>query len=162
MFLNKSFFYSGCKKIWVVENCFLIVTEVNVKKNPTLLQLLTLYTTIPLYIRPFHFIYNHSTLYTTTPLKLLLLVLSEVIYFAVKTKVRKRIGFSKTSIYWTSNETGRRYLTKQTLINVISFLISKCFFNTSNMVFKQDIDIPMSIDPATFSANLLISLNQSI
>ena len=142
MFLNKSFFYLGCKKIWVVENCFLIVTEVNVKKNPTLLQLLTLYTTIPL--------------------KLLLLVLSEVINFAVKTKVRKRIGFSKTSIYWTSNETGRRYFTKQTLINVISFLISKCFFNTGNMVFKQDIDIPTSIDPATFSANLLIFLNLSI
>ena len=71
--------------------------------------------------------FDCSTLYTTILHKLLLKVLSEVINFFFKSKVRKCIGFSKTSIYWTSKGAGRRYFTKQTLINAISFLINKCF-----------------------------------
>ena len=67
--------------------------------------------------------FHCSTLYTTILHK----VPSEVINFFFKSKVRKCIGFSKTSIYWTSKGAGRRYFTKKTLVNAISFLINKCF-----------------------------------
>ena len=67
----------------------------------------------------------------------LLKVLLEVINFAFKSKVRKCIGFSKTSVYWTSKDAERRYFTKQTLVNAISFLIKKMFCHShGNMVFK--------------------------
>ena len=71
--------------------------------------------------------FESSTFYTTTLDKLLLKVLSVIISFVFRSKVRKHTGFSKTSIYWTSKGTGRRYFTKQTLVNAISFLIKKCF-----------------------------------
>ena len=57
--------------------------------------------------------------------------------------------FSKTSLYWTSKGAARRYFTKQTLVNAMSFLINKCFLVTNatgNIAFKQDIGIPISID----------------
>ena len=44
--------------------------------------------------------------------------------FSSDMQVRKCIGFS---IYWSSRGTGRRYFTKQTLVNAISFLMNKCF-----------------------------------
>ena len=112
-FYNKGFFYSGYKKWWFAQNYFSVVTKlnkINAKK--------------PKSISAFDF----SVLYTTILHKLLLNILSELINLAFKFKVRKRIGFSKTSIFWTSKEAGRRYFTKQTLVNAVYFLINKCFF----------------------------------
>ena len=71
--------------------------------------------------------FDCGTFYTTILYKLLIKVLSEVISFVFKSKVRLHIGFSKTSIYWTSKDVGRRYFTNQSLANAISFLINKCF-----------------------------------
>ena len=72
-----------------------------------------------------------STFYTTILDKFLIKVLSEVINFVFKSKVRQHIGFSKTSIYWTSKDVGRRYFTKQTLSTLylynMLFLVNKCF-----------------------------------
>ena len=110
-FHKKSFFYWGCKKFWAVKNYFPIATmlnKINAKKKS---------------ISNF----DCSTLYTTILYKFILKVPSEVINFFFKSKVRKCIGFSKTSIYWTSKGAGRRYFTKQTIVNSISFLINKCF-----------------------------------
>ena len=61
--------------------------------------------------------FDFGTLYVTIPHKPLLTVLSEAISFVSESKVTKHIGFSKTSIYWTSNGAGRRYFTKQILAN---------------------------------------------
>ena len=69
----------------------------------------------------------------------LLKVLSEVINFAFKSKVRKCIGLSKTSIYWTSKGAGRGYFIKQTLVNATSFLINKCFVTLSVTWFLDKI-----------------------
>ena len=110
-FHKKGFFYLGCKKFWVVQNSFPIATmlnKINVKKKS---------------ISTF----ECSTFYTTTLDKLLIKVLSVIISFVFKSKVRKHTGFSKTSIYWTSKGIARRDFTKQTLVNAISFLIKKCF-----------------------------------
>ena len=98
-----------------------------------------------------------SILYATIPHKLLK-VFSEDINFFFKSKVGKHIGFSKTSIYWTSNGAGRRYFIKQTLANTVSSLINKCFFIINNIVFKQDICMPVGIGLIVF----FISLNLSI
>ena len=112
-FHNKSFSYSDCKKFWVVQNSFPTGTKLNkisVKKKAKSIST-----------------FDFSTFYSAIPHKLLIKVLSEIINFVFKSKVRKRIGFSKTFIYWTSKGAGRRYFTKQTFVNAISFLINKYF-----------------------------------
>ena len=85
-------FYLDCKKFWVVQNYFPIATminKINVKKKS---------------ISAF----ECSTFFTTTLDKLLLKVLSEVISFVFKPKVRQHIGFSKSSVYWTSMGLGNK------------------------------------------------------
>ena len=97
-FHKKGFFYLGCKKFWVVQNSFPIATminKINVKKK-----------SISIFVC--------STFYTTILDKFLIKVLPEVINFVFKSKVIQHIGFSKTSIYWTSKDVRRRYFTKQT------------------------------------------------
>ena len=86
--------------------------------------------------------FQFSSLYTTLPHKLLLKVLSEIISFVFKSKVKKRIGFFK-AIYWNSNEVERGYFTKQSPANAMSFLINKCFFIISNNI--QSIGMPTGI-----------------
>ena len=148
VFIKKGFFYLGCKKFWVVQNSFPIATmlnKINVKKKS---------------ISTF----ECSTFYTTTLDKLLIKVLSEVISFVFKSKVRQHIGFSKTSIYWTSKGVGRRYFTKKTLVNAISFFINKCFVTLLVTCFLNKILAYQSIltqhhfGPTSF----FISLNLSI
>ena len=43
----------------------------------------------------------------------------------LKSKIRKGLGFSKTSIYWTSKGAGKGYFTKQVLVNAMPFLVNK-------------------------------------
>ena len=74
---------------------------------------------------------------------------------------RNRIGFSHSSVYWTSKGKEKRFFTPKTLIEAVSFLISKCYFTVGNLVFKQDIGIPMGIDPAPFWANLFLYFFES-
>ena len=90
--------------------------------------------------------FDFGTLYTTIPHELLIKLFSKVIKFDFKSQVRKRIGFSKTSIYCTSKEAGRRYFTKQTFVNE---------------VFKKDIVLPVGIESAPFWDNLFPFLFES-
>ena len=69
-----------------------------------------------------------SNLCTTIAHNLLLKVLSEVVKFVFKSKVTKHIVFSIKSLYRTFKGAGRRYFTKKTLVNAMSFLINKCFY----------------------------------
>ena len=50
----------------------------------------------------------------------------------------------------------KKILHKTSLIDAISFLITKCYFNIGNLVFKQEIGIPMGADPAPYWANLFL------
>ena len=141
-FHNKSKFYSNFKTFWVVENSFPIIDklkQINSRKNAKSIST-----------------FDFSTLYTTIPHDLLTNVLSEIIKFVFKASIRKRIGFSPTSIYWTSKGAEKRYFTQQTLIDTVSHLIKECYFTVGNQLFKQDIGIPMGIDPAPFWANLFL------
>ena len=87
--------------------------------------------------------------------------MSEIIRFVFKSKVRSKIGFSASSIYWTSKGCGKRFFTERTLTETVMFLIKNCYFNVGNMVFRQDIGIPMGIDPAPFWANLFLYFFES-
>ena len=141
-FNKKSRFYSNFKKFWVVENSFPVlekIDKINRKKNAK-----SLYT------------FDFSTLYTTIPHKLLIRVLSDIIRLVFRSNTYKKIGFSESSVYWTDKGVGKRSFTQRNLIEVVSFLIEKCYFTIGNLVFKQDIGIPMGIDPAPFWANLFL------
>ena len=72
--------------------------------------------------------FDFTALYTTIPDNLLLKVFPEVIKFVFKSKVTKRITFSIKSMDRTSEGAGRKYFTKQTLVNAMSFLTNKCFY----------------------------------
>ena len=141
-FHANSFFYSNFKKFWVVQNSFPILEKldkINKRKNAK-----SLYT------------FDFSTLYTTIPHKLLLQVLSDIIKLVFKSNTYNRIGFSDSSTYWTKKGVGKRYFTQTRLIETVSFLIEECYFTIGNLVFKQNIGIPMGIDPAPFWANLFL------
>ena len=111
----------------------------------------------------------YTTTYTTTLDKLFIKVLSEVISLVFKSEVRQHIGFSKTSIYWTSKGVGRRYftkktlfnairryVTKKTLVNAISFSINKCFVSLlvtcflNKILAYQSILTQHHLGPTTF------------
>ena len=91
-FHKKSLFYSNHKKFWVVQNSFPVIekmNKINSKRNAQNIST-----------------FDFSTLYTTLPHDLLIQVVSELIDFVFKSKVRKKIGFSETSVYWTSKGVG--------------------------------------------------------
>ena len=107
-FHTQRFIHSGCEKFWVVQSFFTIATKlnkINVKKKVKSISAFEL-----------------SILSITIPHKLLLKVLSEVINFFFKSKVRKRIGFSKhisVGFLWELEE-------DNSLNKLLS--IYKCFF----------------------------------
>ena len=82
-------------------------------------------------------------------------MLSEVINFVYKSKVRKGLVF--LNIFLLDFQESWKKILLQTLVNAMPFLINKGFFTIGNMVFKQDIGIPMGINPAPFWANLFLS-----
>ena len=69
---------------------------------------------------------------------------------------RNKLGFCKTSAYWTTQGKDNRFFTNTTLSESVSFLIENCFFKVGNSILKQCIGIPMGIDPAPFWANLFL------
>ena len=146
-FHNKSHFYSSFKKFWVVQNSFPIVEQLdkmNSKKNAKRIST-----------------FDFSILYTTIPHNLLIDVLSEIIDLVFKSNHRNKIGFSSSSVYWTSKGKDKRFFTKASLIQAVTFLIKQCYFTVGNLVLKQDIGIPMGIDPAPFWANLFLYFFES-
>lgn len=139
---KSSLFYTGYNKFWVVQNSFPIVEKLKVintrKKAKTIST------------------FDFSTLYTTLPHNMLVDVLKDMISFVFKASTRNKLGFSDHSLYWTSKGKERRFFTEQSLGNAVEFLIKNCFFVVGNLVFKQNIGIPMGIDPAPFWANLFL------
>ena len=87
-FNNKTRFYSGFNKFWVVEYSFPVIEKLNhINKKNNAKSIST---------------FDFSTLYTKLPHKLLIEVLENIIDFVFKSSTRNRIGFSKSSVYWTS------------------------------------------------------------
>ena len=83
-------------------------------------------------------------------------VLSEMIYFVFQSKVCSKIGFSVTSIHWTSNGLGKKYFTEKSLIEGIALLIENCYFTFGNKVLKHNIEISMGTDHAPLWISLFL------
>ena len=143
IFHRKMLFYTWFRKIWVIENSLPVFTKlnkINTKKKDKSIST-----------------FNFTTLYLIIHHNLLVKVLSEVINFSFKTKAQNQIGFSNTLVYWRSNPCERRYFTRQTLIDAISFLITKCYLTMRNLVLRQEIGILKNIDPAPYWASKPLS-----
>ena len=147
-FHRKSRFYTSYNHFWVVQNSFPIIEKlekINSRKNAKKIST-----------------FDFSTLYTTIPHNLLTEVLAEVISLVFQAKkARRHIGFSKSSVYWTPKGVDNRFFSCQTLIETVEYLIRNCYFTVGNQIFKQDIGIPMGIDPAPFWANLFLYFYES-
>ena len=81
-------------------------------------------------------------------------VVSEVIHFVFKWKIRSCISFLITLIYWTSKGYGGDTSQDKLWMNAISFLIKKSFFTIANL--QQEIGISTGKDPAPYWANLFL------
>ena len=106
-FHDKSFSYSGYEKFQIAHNYFSITTKlnkINVKKKAKPIS-----------------IFDFSTLHTTIPHKPAVHMLLKFINCPSNLK-------SKNIYLLHFKEAGRRYVTKQTLVNAVSFLINKCYF----------------------------------
>ena len=141
-FHHKSRFFSGFNKFWVVQNSSPVVNHlnrINAKKKAKRIST-----------------FDFATLYTTLPHDLLIAVLSEIINFVFDSGCRNKLGFSHSSVYWTTKGKDNRFFTNTSLSECVSFLIKNCFFKVGNAILRQCIGIPMGIDPAPFWANLFL------
>ena len=135
-FHGKSLFHTCFKGLWVIKNSFPIVTKLSkINTNKKAKSILTI---------------GFTTLYTTIPHNLQIKVFSEFLIFFFKSK--SHWFFRNISLL---DICGRRYSTKYTSIDAISFLIIKCYFTVGNLVLKQEIGIPMGI-PSSILDKLFI------
>ena len=141
-FHRKSRFFSGFSKFWVVQNSSPVIehlNRINAKKKAKRIST-----------------FDFATLYTTLPHDLLVKTLTEIINFVFDCGCRNRLGFSASSVYWTTKGKDNRFFTNTSLAECMEFLIRNCYFKVGNHILKQNIGIPMGIDPAPFWANLFL------
>ena len=114
-FHNKSFFYSGCKKFWVVQNYFPIGTKlnkINVRKKAKSIST-----------------FDFSTLHTTILHKLLLKCFQKLSILSENALASlKQLSIGLLRVLEED--------TKQNLVNAISFLINKYFVKLTWFLIK--------------------------
>ena len=136
-FHDKSYFYSNYNKFWVVENSTPVLNKINRTNSKANAKSISTF--------------DFTTLYTKIPHQSLINILFKVIDFAFSAGKKKYINVSGKSAYWTHNR--NLSFTIHSLKSSVRFLISECHFVIGNLVFTQDIGIPMGIDPAPFWGN---------
>ena len=63
----------------------------------------------------------------------------------------------KNKAFWVTKKGNRKIcLSKNTLKKAVKYLLDNCFFTVGNIIMKQEIGVPMGIDPAPFWANLFL------
>ena len=134
-------FHSGVNSFWVIQNNQPVVDAINKTNKRTSAKSISTF--------------DFSTLYTKIPHDKLLNVLTEIIDFAFKGKVREKISINLNGdANWVTNpRNGTFFFTKSSLIDGVKFLINNCFFSVGNKLLKQIIGIPMGLDPAPYFAN---------
>ena len=80
-------------------------------------------------------------------------LLNEIISFAFYYEKMTPAQFPGSSVYWTSKGAKERPFKQKSLKNTVPFLISKCVFTVGNLMFKQNIGIPMGTESTSFRAN---------
>ena len=142
---QKTYYYSGTKTIWVIQNNSLLlecINKINKRKNAK--QTST---------------FNYSTLYTKIPHDKLLDILYKVVDFILKGGNRDYIIINKQGCAsWSSKKTVHHFVfTKSLIKEAVKFLLHNYFFSIRNIIMIQVIGIPMGSDPAPFFANLFLA-----
>ena len=95
-------------------------------------------------------------MYTKLPHNKLIFQLSKVIDLAYKGGDKKFIRVTENGhAFWSKTKKGVSF-SKAALKIAVSHLIENCYFTVGNTIMKQEIGIPMGIDPAPFWANLFL------
>ena len=145
-FHEKSHFYSNFNQFWVVENSTPILEKLkrcNLKRNAKSIDT-----------------FDFATLYTKIPHDKLVDTLIKVIDFTFKGGKKKFIATATRTAFWTNKSS--LGISKKDLKSIVEYLITECHFTVGNIVFTQDIGIPMGISPAPFFANLFLQHYESI
>ena len=101
--------------------------------------------------------YDFSTLYTTITHHTLIERLNKVIDKIYNGGDKNCVRVSKSgNAYWGKMANNAIGFTVSSLKQAVQHLIENCFFTVGNCVLRQDIGIPMGIDPAPFWANLYL------
>ena len=152
-FHDKAIFYSNYNRFWVIKNSKPVLDrlqELNTKKRAKSIST-----------------FDFSTLYTKLPHKNLVEVLNSLVEFVFnggrKTQDgnRKYITIERKECFFSRT----KHDTSFTMIQVkmmVEHLVTQSFFTFGNLVFLQNIGIPMGIDPAPFWANLYLYYYESI
>ena len=99
---------------------------------------------------------DFSTLYTNIPHNKLLDKLNDLVEFAFKGGNRNNICFNSNGTAYWGRKAKKKCFTKHSMKVALNHLISNCYFSVGNVVMRQNIGIPMGVDPAPFWANLFL------
>ena len=140
---KKSFFYSGVKTFWVIQNNKPVmdsINRINAKRKAKSIST-----------------FDFSTLYTKIPHNKLIKVMNEMVDFCFQGDSHKVLAVSKSGCRWVySSPKGSTIFSKKTTKLAIKYLMDNCYFACGGQLFRQKIGIPMGSDPAPFMANLFL------
>ena len=139
---GKATFFSGIKQFWVVENNSDVTSAINrISSKDNAKRIST---------------YDFSTLYTKIPHGELLDVLNKLVDFTFNNNNRKYMSVTKTANWVTGKIPVKKLYDVKKVKWVLKYLIENCYFTVGNILFRQNIGIPMGSDPAPFFANLFL------
>ena len=140
---KKSFFYSGVKTFWVIQNNEPVVESINkINKKRRAKSIST---------------FDFSTLYTKIPHDKLIEVMNKMVDFCFQGDSHKVLSVSKSGCRWVySSPKDSVLFDRATTKRAIKYLMNNCYFTCGKQVFRQVIGIPMGSDPAPFMANLFL------
>ena len=139
-FHDKNRVWTGVSNYWIIQNNWPVVermTKISAKKGAKS-------------IRTFDF----STLYTNIPHHLLKDALYEIVDFCFKGGISNGVYVTDKESSWRQPSKDFRLYSKQSIKDILSFVIDNAFFQVGSKIFRQIIGIPMGSDPAPFIANL--------
>ena len=139
--------FTGTKRWWIIDNnqeVLKILNEINEKR------LAKSVTT-----------YDFSTLYTNIPHSSLQEALTAIIDKCFANSKMKFITVNNSEAFWSNNPSTRLFsfsfsFSKITLLSCIQFLINNTYFKCGDLIFRQNIGIPMGTDPGPDFANLFL------
>ena len=82
--------------------------------------------------------------------------LNDLVEFAFNGGNRNNICFNSNGTAYWGRKAKKKCFTKHSQKVALTHLISNCYFSVGNVVMRQNIGIPMGIDPAHFWANLFL------
>ena len=140
---NYQFKFEDTSGFWIVDN-----------KSSTLENLSTLNNLNKVTnVKSFDF----KKLYTNLPHDKMIDSISYILDFCFEKKSMKYINVSKTfNASWSNKGRGNWALTKDEILELLTFLLDNIFVKFGNKIYRQNIGIPMGCDCAPFLADLFL------